>query len=457
MTMPAQGVNEKRSTTLWRVAAGFLAALLLAGAATAQVTGLYYQEIRKDGTIYVFNTYERYKAFQETGEMGKSAITLTGRGPNGETLIGENATAIDLFLFKNNLPGYDRPTPKPAAPSAAFPNVKISGLAYISYQDGTTGGKDYSQFTLKRGYLDTRRGSPSCSRRAARWTSPRTRPATGSPASSTCMGSSTRLNGFSDHHLRRPRPRRHALARLRGAHQLLPPPGPHVHGVERAPQLGRRRPAGGRNFGGVMSADYKKNVGGAYPGRYGSFQIGVYNGTGYHASEATRTRCWRGGSRSARSLTRSPASSSPTSVSTARATWPRPREPARLDRLRRHGHVRERARTGQAEYFTGKGNQEGKVLNADGSARNQKGYSLFANVRLGEGARWGVIGRYDRFDPNPDGVASGVDDVTKMSIVGLSYTFSGPNVCLLDYQVKKHTDPNIPDEKRVQLTFQVKF
>jgi hypothetical protein len=105
------------------------AVLVLAGAAAAQMVGLYYQEIPKDGRIYVFNTFERYQAFQKTGEMGTS-ITLIGRGPNGETVVAENDTAADLFLFKHNLPAYDRPSPKPAPPSPAFPKTTIGGRLY---------------------------------------------------------------------------------------------------------------------------------------------------------------------------------------------------------------------------------------------------------------------------------------------------------------------------------------
>jgi phosphate-selective porin OprO/OprP len=55
------------------------------------------------------------------------AITLIGRGPNGETVVAENETAADLYFFKHNLPGYDRPTPKPSAP--AF---------NVSWKDGKT-------------------------------------------------------------------------------------------------------------------------------------------------------------------------------------------------------------------------------------------------------------------------------------------------------------------------------
>jgi hypothetical protein len=118
----------RRSAT---IRAGLLAlaiALLAAPVTRAQVTGLYYQEVEKDGRIYVFNTPEKLKSWQQTGDMG-TAITLIARGPNGETVVAENDTAADLFFYKHNLPGYDRPTPKASAP-AAFPATKIGGRVY---------------------------------------------------------------------------------------------------------------------------------------------------------------------------------------------------------------------------------------------------------------------------------------------------------------------------------------
>jgi hypothetical protein len=120
-------------------------AVALATPTVAQVTGLYYQEVKKDGRIYVFNSFERFQAFQQTGEMGTS-ITLIGRGPNGETVVAENETAIDLFLFKHNLPAYDRPSPKPAPPATAFPKTTIGGRLYADLsskdlKDEGTGAK----------------------------------------------------------------------------------------------------------------------------------------------------------------------------------------------------------------------------------------------------------------------------------------------------------------------------
>lgn len=100
-----------------RFAAGLLVllALVVASTASAQVVGLYYKEVEKDGRIYIFNTPERYKSWNDSGEIG-TAITLTGAGANGETLVAENETALDLYFFKHNLEGYDRPTPKPEKP-----------------------------------------------------------------------------------------------------------------------------------------------------------------------------------------------------------------------------------------------------------------------------------------------------------------------------------------------------
>ena len=91
-----------------------VALLSLAHPVTAQ--GLYYKEIEKDGRIYVFNSAAKVKEFEKTGSMGV-AITIPGHGPNGETVVAENETAMDLYNLKHDRPGYERAAPKPAAPS----------------------------------------------------------------------------------------------------------------------------------------------------------------------------------------------------------------------------------------------------------------------------------------------------------------------------------------------------
>jgi Phosphate-selective porin O and P len=91
-----------------------ITALMIAPIAEAQGS-LFYQEIEKDGRIYVFNTPKTVEIFTKSGSMGV-AITVLGQGPNGETVVAENETALDLYNFKHDRPGYVRPAVKPAAP-----------------------------------------------------------------------------------------------------------------------------------------------------------------------------------------------------------------------------------------------------------------------------------------------------------------------------------------------------
>jgi hypothetical protein len=134
-----------RRKALWK--AGLLAlalALPAASAARAQVTGLYYQEVAKDDRIYVFNTPEKFHSWEASNDMGV-AVTLIGRGPNGETIVAENDTALDLYLFKHNLPAYERPTPKPTK-AADYPSSKLGIRVYADFssksnKDGATGIK----------------------------------------------------------------------------------------------------------------------------------------------------------------------------------------------------------------------------------------------------------------------------------------------------------------------------
>lgn len=141
---------------------------LFAGAVAPAVAqgplmGLYYMELEKDGRVYVFNTPERYKAFSESGEMG-TAITLVGRAEGGKTLVAENETAADLYFFKHDLPGYERPSPKPYAPpfdvswKDGKTTFKMKGAevslsnriqARYSYFDRET-GEDIGTFNIRR-------------------------------------------------------------------------------------------------------------------------------------------------------------------------------------------------------------------------------------------------------------------------------------------------------------------
>jgi hypothetical protein len=88
------------------------AALFILVASPAFAQGFYYKEIIKDGRIYVFNNAANAERFEKSGEMGVG-ITKPGAGPNGETVVGDNARALQLYFFKH---GISEPVPDAPAP-----------------------------------------------------------------------------------------------------------------------------------------------------------------------------------------------------------------------------------------------------------------------------------------------------------------------------------------------------
>lgn len=96
--------------------------LLLAGAAHAQVNLLWYKEVAKDGRIYVFNDPNEFKTWETSGELGKS-ISKIGFGPNGETVVFDNETALDLYVFKHGKEPEVRKYTPPKAPTFPPPTT----------------------------------------------------------------------------------------------------------------------------------------------------------------------------------------------------------------------------------------------------------------------------------------------------------------------------------------------
>jgi phosphate-selective porin OprO and OprP len=94
------------------IVAGSIAAWLVLSATSAFAQGMYYKEITKDGRIYVFNVAANAERFEKTGEMG-IGVTKPGAGPNGETVVGDNERALQLYFFKH---GISEPVPDPVQP-----------------------------------------------------------------------------------------------------------------------------------------------------------------------------------------------------------------------------------------------------------------------------------------------------------------------------------------------------
>ncbi|HVN76721.1 MAG TPA: hypothetical protein VMT19_10425 [Thermoanaerobaculaceae bacterium] len=452
MTIPPRSRTARAgaavSPPLRATVAAAIAALMVAGLVCAQVAGLYYREVARDGRIYVFNTSERFKAFQSSGEMG-TAITLIGRGANGETVVAENETALDLFLFKHDLPAYDRQSPKPPSP-AAFPQVKVGATGFLSYQDGRSAGAPYSKFVVKRAYLNLSAAiNPDLS---VRVTPDVTQDAT---------TGETRY-------------------RLKYAYGTFTVPSigflakPFVSlGMVQTPWLDfeekidryRMQDAlfmdrvglissadvglvAGALFGGEMPEEYQRTVSSAFPGRFGSFAVGVYNGGGYAASEQNTDKPVEG------RLTVRPLPDlvpglqiSYSGVSGRGNTPAAPRwtlsSAAVTFESRRVNVV--------GAYLTGTGDLAGKAVDAHGVPLDRTGWSAFAEFKAT--AEWSVIGRYDVFRAD---TSSPIKD-TARTIAGVAYHLGRGNDLLLDYDRLRYEDPSRHADTRTQLTLQFNF
>ncbi|MEJ2367431.1 MAG: hypothetical protein P8Z49_03530 [Acidobacteriota bacterium] len=215
----------------------------------------------------------------------------------------------------------------------------------------------------------------------------------------------------------------------------------------------------GSDFGGEMPASYKKNVDPHYAGRYGSWQLGVYDGGGYHAGEKNQNKVVE-----ARFTLRplpdvipglqigvlgiSGKGNVAPSATGYLPDW------TAVDGMVSYESARF---TATGEYYTGKGNQSGTAVNPDGTARKQDGYSFFAAAKVSPDKKFRVIGRYDRFNTSTEAAYSALQDIQKRYIFGVAYDMFKGNMWLLDYEQLEHSLTGIPNEKQLQLTLQVKF
>lgn len=129
----------------------------------------FYVEVAKpeQNRIYVFNDPKAYQEFLDTGDIEKK-YTRIGEGPNGETLVFDSENAIHLYNFK-----HDRPaeviikTETPPPPVQEKLPYKFSGYTFDDYfynvqandnQDlipnrVINGPEDFNGFVMQRTYF----------------------------------------------------------------------------------------------------------------------------------------------------------------------------------------------------------------------------------------------------------------------------------------------------------------
>jgi hypothetical protein len=102
-------------------------------ATTLEAQTFFYNEVVKDGRIYVFASAERYDAFTKSnGADAGKVIERPGYGPKGETVVFDSQDAINLYNFKHGLPG-ESFAKSEEKKEPDYPSHKFSGLMFGDY------------------------------------------------------------------------------------------------------------------------------------------------------------------------------------------------------------------------------------------------------------------------------------------------------------------------------------
>jgi hypothetical protein len=224
-------------------------------------------------------------------------------------------------------------------------------------------------------------------------------------------------------------------------------------------------------FGGKLEDAEAKTGSHYYDSRYGSWHLGVYNGSGYHASEENENKPLEG------RLTLRPLPDvipglqlsyfgiygEGNDKDNVAEDWPD--YEVNLGMLSYENPWV--TLTGQ--YFVTKGNAKGTWVDEEGEALSTEGYSLFGNLKFPVPDRkLSLFGRYDYFDQDADGKI-GNDADYQMFVGGLAYDIYHGNLLLLAYETTDYGDDAgtkgkmpVPDNKlgddyKIQAVMQIKF
>jgi hypothetical protein len=184
-----------------------------------------------------------------------------------------------------------------------------------------------------------------------------------------------------------------------------------------------------------------------YPGKYGSFSVGVYNGGGYHAKENNRNKAIEG------RLTVRPF---PGQIRGLQFSYfgilGKGNTAEEPDWNVNAGMMSYEAKhmVLTATYYSGDGNQKGDAIDDSGQALPREGYSFFGEAKFPKGLS--AIGRFDYFDPNRN--ADGCSN--KRFLAGGAWDMGNHNTWLLDYERVLYEDKRENDE-RIQVTLQIHF
>lgn len=210
-------------------------------------------------------------------------------------------------------------------------------------------------------------------------------------------------------------------------------------------------------LGADMDDAFLSYAGNKYGTRHGSLAVGLYNGSGYHGDERNVDKTIE-----------------------ARVTWrPLPDVAKGLqvagliiegdgnvegfggdppDWRTYNGFVSYQFLHGTVtmQYVWGSGNQRGDWVEPDDPSRAMdfSGWSVFGEWRFGARHEWRLIGGYDDFERVAD---TGQDFGFRYGFASIGYDVGRENIVMIDVDQRDWQDPSLATDRRAQLVLQLRF
>jgi len=201
-------------------------------------------------------------------------------------------------------------------------------------------------------------------------------------------------------------------------------------------------------LGGKLDKKYQKEVSKKYPGKYGSFAVGIYNGGGYHAIEENKNKTVE-----TRLTLRPFWVILPNLQLTYFGAFGKGNLVEMPDLAVHSGMLtfEHQKFTIIAQYYNGEGNSAGTAVSENKVSYNQKGYSFFAEIKVIP-KKLSLFGRYDNFTKEKR-----KDEIYKAIILGTAYKINKGVKIIADFDAGKKDNALYEDNSMFKMSLEVKF
>ena len=175
-------------------------------------------------------------------------------------------------------------------------------------------------------------------------------------------------------------------------------------------------------LGGEIDEQFQETVSPDFPGRFGSFSFGVYNGGGYHALELNNNKIIEGRLTLRPLPDNIPGLQLSYTFSTGKSNITA--NTARYSLNIFHLATISRYHKLMLQYYTGQGGYNDNYINPEGISYKNNGYSGFAEIMIPK-TRFSVFSRYDRLISHQE-----TESELETIIAGITYRFLRNKVLL---------------------------